>query len=324
MGVLVAIIGLRHQVGGDWSGYLQIFSFIDSPDFASGSVSVMMDPGYLMLNKISSVANFGVYGVNVMCASIFSVGLVVFCRQLPRPLLGLAVAVPYLVIVVAMGYSRQSVALGLAMLAYTALRNDYIWKFIICILVAATFHKTAIGLLPLLLASQTTNRVALIFWGLCSAPLFYFLFLADSMGFLLEHYVLNVEEIFVSQGAFIRLGMNLIPALIFLAYSHRLSINQSDKNFLNILSWVTIISFAALFFTEASAAIDRLALYLLPLQILIFSYLPNAFTNNIQIRQFIVLGILLYYSFVLFVWLNFGVHSEDWLPYQSVILDGSR
>ena len=36
----------------------------------------------------------------------------------------------------------------------------------------------------------------------------YFLFLSNSIGFLLEHYVLNIEEGFVSQGAMIRVIMN--------------------------------------------------------------------------------------------------------------------
>ena len=42
--VLSVIIGLRHEVGGDWSGYLKIFTLIDSDEFSTSSISVMMDP----------------------------------------------------------------------------------------------------------------------------------------------------------------------------------------------------------------------------------------------------------------------------------------
>ena len=148
--LLSVVIGLRHEVGGDWSGYLKIFTLIDSDEFSASSISVMMDPGYLFLNVVASELGIGVHGVNFIAAIIFSVGLAVFCRQLPRPLLALAVAIPYLIIVVAMGYSRQSLALGLSMMAFAYLRNDQIWKFTILILVAVTFHKTAIALIPLL------------------------------------------------------------------------------------------------------------------------------------------------------------------------------
>jgi len=319
--LLSVVIGLRHEVGGDWSGYLKIFTLIDSDEFSASSISVMMDPGYLFLNVVASELGIGVHGVNFIAAIIFSVGLAVFCRQLPRPLLALAVAIPYLIIVVAMGYSRQSLALGLSMMAFAYLRNDQIWKFTILILVAVTFHKTAIALIPLLLASQATNRTAIIFWGILIAPVMYALFLSESIGFLLEHYVMNIEEGFQSTGALIRVGMNTVPALIFLSYSHRFAINQSDYNWLTLFSWATIVCLIGLLLTEASAAIDRLALYLLPLQLLVFSYLPDAFTRDKGIKQLIIVGIIFYYSCVLFVWLNFGKHSQEWLPYQNILFN---
>ncbi len=318
--VLTLIIGLRHEVGGDWSGYLNIFYLIDSDEFSSSDISLMMDPGYLYLNLISSYFGLGVYGVNFIAAFIFALGLSIFCRQLPRPLLALAVAIPYLTIVVAMGYSRQSLALGLGMIAYSCLRNDQVWKFIILILFAATFHKTAIALIPLVLASQSTNRIAVIAWLIILTPILYFLFLSNAMAFLLEHYVLNVQEGFQSQGALIRVGMNLVPAVIFLLYSARFSFNKSDANLLKLFSWATFACLLGLFLTDASAAIDRLALYILPLQLLVFSYLPDAFTNDYTSRKLIVIGIIFYYSAVLFVWLNFGVHSQEWLPYSNVLL----
>jgi len=319
--ILSIIIGLRHQVGGDWSGYLNIYNLIDSADFVSSDISLMMDPGYLYLNIIASNLGIGVYGVNFVAALVFSYGLATFCRQLPRPLLALAISIPYLTIVVAMGYSRQSLALGISMIAFSHLRHDRVWKFTFLILLAVTFHKTAIALIPLLLASQATNRAAIIFWGVCLAPVLYFLFLSNSIGFLLEHYVLNIEEGFVSQGAMIRVIMNTVPAIIFLSYSRRFIINTSDYNLLRSFSWATILCLFGLMLTDASAAIDRLALYLLPLQLLVFSYLPDAFTNNLKLRQIIIIGIIAYYASVLFVWLNFGVHSQEWIPYKSILFN---
>ncbi|MDC0091609.1 EpsG family protein [Gammaproteobacteria bacterium] len=319
--MLSIIIGLRHEVGGDWSGYLQIFTWIDEGEYLNSTMSAMMDPGYLLLNIVASNLGIGIHGVNFIAAAVFSIGLGVFCRQLPRPLLALAIAIPYLTIVVAMGYSRQSIALGLSMIAFTHLRNDKIWKFCILILIACTFHKTAVILIPLLIASQATNRAAIIFWGIFSAPILYSLLLSDSLGFLLEHYIMNIEEGFQSQGALIRVGMNVVPAVIFLCYSRRFIINQSDYNWLTLFSWATILCLVGLLLTEASAAIDRLALYLLPLQLLVFSYLPDAFTKDKALKQLIILGIIFYYGCVLFVWLNFGKHSQEWLPYQTILFN---
>ena len=73
--------------------------------------------------------------------------------------------------------------------------------------------------------------------------------------------------------------------------------------------------------SDSSAAIDRLALYLLPLQLVVFSYLPDAFTNDKELKKLIILFIVSYYGLVLFVWLNFGVHSQEWLPYKNILIN---
>ena len=92
--------------------------------------------------------DWGIYGVNLMCGVFFATGLVVFCRHQRLPWLALAVSVPYMLIVVAMGYSRQGVALGIAMLGLTALgRGSTLW-FILWVVFAATFHKSAVFLHP--------------------------------------------------------------------------------------------------------------------------------------------------------------------------------
>jgi hypothetical protein len=53
-----------------------------------------------------------------------------FCRTQPRPWLALTLAFPYLVVVVAMGYTRQGVAIGLEMLALLALERDRLLPFL--------------------------------------------------------------------------------------------------------------------------------------------------------------------------------------------------
>ncbi len=52
-------------------------------------------------------------------------GLVQFCRKQPLPWLALAVAAPFIIIVVGMGYTRQSVALGFILLSRFKLLINY-------------------------------------------------------------------------------------------------------------------------------------------------------------------------------------------------------
>lgn len=103
--ILTLFIGLRHEVGGDWFGYLPYLTRAEG--LSLEEVFVFGDPGYNALNWLFASYSWGIYGVNLVSAAIFSAGLVVFCRAQPRPWVALCIAIPYLVIVVAMGYSRQ-------------------------------------------------------------------------------------------------------------------------------------------------------------------------------------------------------------------------
>ena len=143
-----AIIGLRFQVGGDWGIYLENLQNLAGSSFFDAISSVALgDPGYNLISWLSNTIGTGIYGVNFLCALIFSIGLLVFCDCQPRPWLALAVSTPYLIIVVAMGYTRQSAAIGLALIAFLYLEKKSLPGFIWWILLATMFHKTAIILI---------------------------------------------------------------------------------------------------------------------------------------------------------------------------------
>ena len=106
---LTLFIGLRHEVGGDWFNYLPYLTRAEG--LSLSNVMVWGDPGYNALNWLFASQSWGIYGVNLVSAVVsrlawsFSAGISLA--------LGWPFAFPfYLVIVVAMGYSRQGVAIG--------------------------------------------------------------------------------------------------------------------------------------------------------------------------------------------------------------------
>jgi hypothetical protein len=231
-------------------------------------------------------------------------------------MLALAVSIPYLVVVVSMGYSRQALALGIAMIALVALGKGKQIFFVSLILIAASIHKSSVLLLPIMALASSKQRIWTFIWLGVIAFAAYFIFLADAVSTLVKHYV---EESYQSEGTFIRLVMCIIPASILLIWPHRF---KFPKNELSIWRWFAIISiglFFLLFVTDASTAIDRMALYILPLQLVVFSYLPEIFGEKGEIKQLIILLIILYYTAVLFVWLNFATHSYYWVPYKNIL-----
>lgn len=314
---LTIFIGLRHEVGGDWGSYLMYVNGLKGSKFSDG-FSLTSDPGYLILNWIAANNGFSIYLVNFVGAVIFSFGLVFFCRNLPRPLLGLVAAIPYLIIVVSMGYTRQAIALGIAMIGLVFLGREKRYWFIIFILIATSFHKSAIVLIPIAALASTKNRFFIIFWILMIGIAAYYSALSSQFERLVTFYI---QETYESQGALVRLLMLLIPSLILLLWPHRFSLEYSELLLWRVFAGVSLSLFILYFFTDASTAIDRMALYLLPIQLVVFSYLPEFFGSRGPQRQWIVLGIIVYFLIVLIVWIRFSPYSQYWIPYNNLLLN---
>jgi len=311
VGVLFALLmGLRHEVGGDWGSYSKHFSRAASLEFRD--VLAMGDPGYYLLNWLVSKAGGGIYLVNLVCASIMMWGTVRFCRAQPNPWLALLAAVPYMLIVVGMGYTRQAVALGFALLALTALGNGRVRSFVVWIAIGATFHKSAVLLLPIAALAASRNRFMTAGLVGISTLLLYYLLLADASERLWENYV---EAEYQSQGGLIRVLMNAVPAVLLVLFRKHLVPDSRERK---LWLWIAVFSLACLPLVGlASTAVDRVALYLIPIQLFVFSRLPRL-AATVRVRTPLTLGIVGYYLAVLFVWLNFAVHSDYWLPYQFV------
>jgi len=310
--LLSVVIGLRFEVGGDWKAYLgylnrsRYLTFFEV--FAQG------DPGYLLVNWLAARTIDEIWFVNLICGLIFSTGLVTFAKTQPRPWLALLVAIPYLVIVVAMGYSRQAVAIGFAMLGLAALTRDRSnIKFVIWVALAATFHKTALLLVPIAALSTSRGRVWTLSWIGASTVLLYYLFLEDSIDGLVDGYI---EAEYNSQGAAIRVTMNALPAIIFLLARRRFYLSHSESRLWTNIALLALAFIGFLIVSPSSTVVDRMALYLIPLQIFVLSRLPNAFPEKGDNIGLIGVGVISYSAAVQFVWLNFAANAQAWLPYQ--------
>ncbi|MDP3190366.1 EpsG family protein [Rhodoferax sp.] len=309
--LLVLMIGLRHEVGGDWSNYV---GHIQRASFESLERAVLRgDPAYSLLNWIAAQLDLGPYFVNIVCAALFGWGLVVFCRTQPLPWLALVVAVPYLVTVVAMGYTRQGVAIGLAMLGLVALADRKILRFVVFVALAATFHKSAVILMPLAVLAGARNRVWTALWVGLASVLFYVLLLEDAVEQLQYGYL---EREYQSQGAAIRLAMNAVPAMVFLKYRSRFDMSPADRMFWTWMSLGALAFVGLLVVSPSSTAVDRVALYWIPLQLFVLSRLPDAMAQQPELNTIWTRLVVAYSAAVLFVWLFFASHANAWLPYQ--------
>jgi hypothetical protein len=305
--VMMLMIGLRFEVGADWVTYKFLFEFAGRVSL--GRVIGIGDPGYELLDWSVQQLGFGFWAVNLVCAAVFTWGLLRFARIQADPWLALVVAIPYLVVVVAMGYTRQGVAIGIIMAGLASLqRGGSLLRFAVYVVCAALFHRTAVAVFPLVVLAADRNRFLNLLAGIAGAILLYDLFLANSVDQFVNNYIVSEYN---SQGAAIRVAMNLVPATIYLLFRKRFQYLPRDANMWRNFSLAAWLFLLLLMVIPSSTAVDRLALYIIPLQLAVLSRLPRAFDSRL-----LRLAVMAYSVLVLFVWLTFAKHADYWLPYQ--------
>lgn len=308
---LILMIGLRHEVGADWRNYL---AFIDHVTDVSLSDALKFgDPAYSLLNWVGAETMLGIYFVNVVCATLFSWGLLSFCRIQPKSWLAFTVAIPYLVIVVAMGYSRQGVAVGLAMLGLVALEKGRVLIFVLWIICATAFHKSAFILIPFAVLSLTTNRFWKFLWLLTSCIILIFFLILEGLGGFVALYI---DEEMESSGAFVRILMNAFPAFLFLVFIKRFKIAFPQKNFWYWMAYGALSFILLLKISPSSTAVDRTALYWIPFQLFFWSRLPDAICLSESSKFFVTLAVVAYSALTMLVWMFFAVNADAWIPYN--------
>jgi hypothetical protein len=307
---IALMIGFRYEVGGDWGQYQRYLARIGH--YPLKTALGQGEPGYAIINWVAGRLGLGIWFVNLICGSIFSWGLVRFARMQPNAWLAILISVPYLIIVVAMGYTRQAVALGFIMAGLASFERSSIFRFSLYVLGALLFHRSAIFLLPLVALAETRNRFINLALIIALSIALYYVFVAESVDRLITNYV---AEEYQSQGATIRVLMNLIPSLIFIIFQKRFGLNSVQRKLWRNFSILSLITFLMLFFTTATTAVDRLALYLIPLQIFVFSRLPMLAGDRTSSRSQIHFILILYCASVQFVWLNFADNARYWVPY---------
>jgi len=308
---LTLLIGLRYEVGGDWYAYYMHVENVTG--LTLWEAVNITDPSYAALNWVGANLGGGVIFVNTVCAALFSWGLIAFCKHQPNPWLALLVAVPFCVIVVAMGYTRQAVALGLAMLGFTALLQGRFLVFVFWVTVAATFHKSAVILIPLAIFAFNKVLTLQLIAILVAGSIVFYLLLLDYIDNLFRGYIVAEMD---SVGAWIRIIMNALPAALFLLFRGRFDLKDSAVKFWTWFSVAGIAFIPLLMLSPSSTAVDRIALYWLPLQIFVFSRLPYIFQFCSGTRIYWVILVSLGAASVQFVWLFFAIHANYWLPYQ--------
>jgi EpsG family len=120
-------------------------------------------------------------------------------------------------------------------------------------------------------------------------------------------------------GATVRLLMNVVPAVIVLLFGRRFYWSEEERAVWRTFAVLCLVAGAALPFINSTAIIDRLAIYLIPMQI--FAYARIGYSFGLLRRGWLMwtTAVVLYSAAVQFTWLNYADNAFAWLPYRNYL-----
>lgn len=311
------ISAFRDNTGGDWFQYEEITYGFNLISLSQAMSEV--NPGFAFFSWCGVRLGLGLYFTDFICSAILSFGIFRLAYRLPSPWLAISAAVPYLLIVVGMGYLRQAAAIGFMISAICDLQDRRNGRATLQMLFAMSFHPSSVVMAPLLIFASAPKN----FWtvGAMVAGTLVLANLALSTETAQLYQKGYIDASYQSSGATIRIAMNIVPAVIFMFFRRTIFIEKREKQIWELFAWASIALAVMLVTSSSSTAVDRIALYLLPIQVYVFGHLAPAIAGRGRLERLVTLGCIGYFATVQFVWLFYADHAYLWVPYQSIFSD---
>jgi hypothetical protein len=310
-------IGLRRWVGCDYGGYLVIWnSTMYGNPWYSG------EPGFALL--LWGVQQLGLdYSIlNLLAAALFLFGMIKLALREPNPLAIVALSFPIIIVHLAMSAIRQAIALAFVMIAYRFVVERRGILFAIFVLLAGSFHYTALVFLPMLaLAFQKRSPFLLgalaVLWiagvaymGPQTVEVYRSRYLAAAAG----------AEPTAAGGIFRAAAVSAAGVIFFLYAQNRWkTVFPQDFVIIRYFAGATLLLVPL---TVLSSVIgDRIGYYLMPAQAIIFARLPFLERVRSQPHWTAVPYIILFTFLVVWIWLS-PLAGICYTPYDNHLFGG--
>jgi len=309
------VVGFRHEIGGDWENYLFTFHNSNNYNFLEYLKNNYRNSFlYSLIEWVLYNFNFSIHLLNFFCALIFSYGLIIFCKYQKNIYIGMLVSTPILVITTAMGYTKQSVAIGIMLLILSKYKS--ILKSFLLTIIAMSFHLSSFFIIFIHFFERKINKEATLY--VATITLLITVFTYDILLNYIQYYIMDKYQgklSYLSEGAIYRLFLNSVPSIIFIFFYNKFR-NVVYSKFWFLVSIINLLLFILVVTRpELSSFADRIGLYFLPIQILVFANLEYIISDQ-KILFKINLFTIIYYLLILIFWLNFSNHKDFWIPYK--------
>tara|TARA_Y100000991_G_scaffold73895_2_gene55613 strand:- start:4593 stop:5678 length:1086 start_codon:yes stop_codon:yes gene_type:complete len=320
----IFFIGLRLEIGCDWSRYVLMFdkyevlSFweILKNNFISGHK--LQELGHILITIISK----NIYTLNTIYAILFTIPLFYFCSKLKRKYLSLLVSYPYYIVVVGMGPIRQAACISILMLSIILVSNKKYYLYFLNTVFSLLIHQFSIifnGLilihnLPRLIRTKFRKNNILYLLIIITIIIFCSPSIIDKTFYYFKLYGTIISP---AKSAIYLWFIHFIPSIIFLSNINKFNLEKSLKKILISFSIFGFVILPIIFINSVIAY--RLLLYLFPSSILITSYIPDLSLFKIN-SSIILYSIVMSSLFSLLIWLNLAFHSSCWVPYKNILI----
>ncbi len=257
--------------------------------------------------------------INVVSAVIFYAGIHALARRQPDRLLFLTLIYPMLITNLAMSAVRQAAALGFLCFAYNAVTDRKPLRFVLFVLLAFGFHKSALGFLALtFFISKDTSPRVLLLAGLATLPFLYFFFTNSAAQQYSDMYVNTATD--AAGGAYRALSLFLTGVIFFLFLRKKWKIQTPvDYDLIFYTAPIMLFIFPVAFYSSVIG--DRFGYYLMPLQAVILS---RAYLYYNKIDSFIMyLFPIAMFGSMLLIWSQYSQIFQEcygvydyWVPWN--------
>ena len=106
--------------------------------------------------------------------------------------------------------------------------------------------------------------------------------------------------------------MTLVAAVLLWIIKARVGLSETEWRVWKNFSLAAVAALVLLLVLPSSTAVDRISLYIMPLQLAVLSRVPLAIGSSLTGR----VAVVGYSALVEFVWLNYAQFAKAWVPYH--------
>ncbi|MFB5282766.1 EpsG family protein [Peribacillus sp. Hz7] len=307
---LILLLSLRHYtIGSDAPVYVTYF--LSMPQYSSFEALLLghrFEIGYKLLNKLISIftTNEQIFLTVIACISIIPVGILIY-KHSKMPFLSFAIYITFNYYSFVFSGLRQAIGYAIIFISYNFIKDRKLVKFILCVLIAASFHKSALMFLPAyFLANLKLNKFTIS--GILLFNIIMFVFREQIFGTIISTFYNNYE--IVSSLSFTwMLVCSLIVICGLFFYKSVLLISQKN----NILYMLVIIGASLMIFSSVGTNVMRVADYY---YMFVMLFIPEVM-NAVKDKRIILIGgyILIILILILYIWFLKG-DGYSIVPYR--------